>query len=166
MPSDLVLDVPIAPEGALLRLAAAINQRQKRAFGVLKTQNEFVGAISERRFEVWERRQRAIHAVGETRPRRGGTRVEVRFLLSPVARVLLVLFAVLYVVVSAGIASQPPDPQISSSEVLIAALGAMVTAALFYGAAQRQRRDLADFLSAVFTGPVDRTPPPGRARGG
>ena len=158
MPSDLVLDVPIAPEGALLRLAAAINQRPKRAFGVLKTQNEFVGAIAEQRFEVWERRQRAIHAVGEARPRRGGTRVEVDFRLSPVARVLLGAFIVLYALVSAGIASQPPDAEISSSEVLIATLGAMVVAALFYGAAQRQRRDLADFLSAVFTGPSNKTP--------
>src|SRR5688572_16605619 len=133
MAPDWLLDVAVAPEAALARLEAAINERPRRAFGVLKTQNEFIGAIAQERFEVWERRQRAVHAVGAARPRRGGTRIEARFLIPPLTRFLLVLFFVLYAVVSAGIASQPPDPGLSAQELIIAAAGAAVTAALFYG---------------------------------
>ena len=69
---------------------------------------------------------------------------------SPLTRGLLVAFFVLYAVVVAGIASQPPDPGLSAQELVIAAGGAAVPGALFYGAALRQRRDLADFLETVF----------------
>ena len=151
MTPDWLLDVGLAPEAALARLEAALSQRPKRAFGVLKTENEFIGAIAKDRFEVWERRQRAVHAVGLARPRRGGTRIEARFVIPPLTRGLLVLFFVLYVVVVAGIASQPPDPGLSAQELVIAASGALVTGALFYGAARRQRADLVAFLEAVFT---------------
>jgi hypothetical protein len=61
-----------------------------------------------------------------------------------------VVFFVLYVVVVVGITSQPPDPGLSAQELVIAAMGAAVTAALFYGAARRQRADLAGFLETVF----------------
>jgi hypothetical protein len=138
MASDWLLDVGVAPAAALARLEAAINQQPRRAFGVLKTQNEFIGAIAQDRFEVWERRQRAVHAVGLARPKRGGTRG------------LLVVFFALYLVVVAGIASQPPDPGLSAQELVVAASGAAVTGGLFYGAARRQRRDLAHFLETVF----------------
>jgi len=150
MAPDWLLDIGVAPEAALARLESAINERPKRAFGVLKTQNEFIGAIAQDRFEVWERRQRAVHAVGRARPKRGGTRVEAEFVIPPLTRGLLVAFFVLYVVVVAGIASQPPDPGLSAQELVIAASGAAVTGALFYGAAHRQRRDLAHFLETVF----------------
>jgi hypothetical protein len=147
---DWLLDVAVAPEAALARLEEAINQRPRRAFGVLKTQNEFIGAIAQDRFEVWERRQRAVHAVGLARPKRGGTRIEASFVIPPLTRGLLVAFFVLYVVVVAGIATQPPDPGLSAQELVIAASGAVVTAGLFYGAARRQRADLAHFLETVF----------------
>jgi hypothetical protein len=150
MAPDWLLDVGVAPEAALARLEAAINERPKRAFGVLKTQNEFIGAIAQDRFEVWERRQRAVHAVGLARPKRGGTRIEANFVIPPLTRGLLVVFFVLYVVVVVGITSQPPDPGLSAQELVIAAMGAAVTAALFYGAARRQRADLAGFLETVF----------------
>lgn len=150
MAPDWRLDVGVAPEAALARLEAAINQQPQRAFGVLKTQNEFIGAIALDRFEVWERRQRAVHAVGLARRRRSGTRIEARFVIPPLTRGLLVAFFVLYVVVVAGIASQPPDSGLSAEELVISASGAAVTAALFYGAARRQRADLAQFLEAVF----------------
>lgn len=150
MDPDWTLDVGIAQEAALARLEAAINQRPRRAFGLLKTENEFIGAIAQDRFEVWERRQRAVHAVGLARPRRGGTRIEAQFVIPPLTRGLLVAFFVLYVVVVLGIASQPPDPGLSGQELVIAASGAFVTGALFYGAARRQRRDLAHFLETVF----------------
>ena len=144
-------DVALAPERALQRLAVAIDQRPKRAFGVLKTQNEFVGAISGTDFEVWERRQRAVHAVGSAQPRAGGSRVVVRFVIPPVTRFLLVLFFALYVAVAVGIATQPPDTRIIADELIIAAAGAAVTGGLFYGAARRQTADLTSFLEAVFT---------------
>lgn len=150
MTPDWLLDVGVPPETALARLEAAINQRPRRAFGLLKTENEFVGAIAQDRFEVWERRQRAVHAVGQARPRRGGTRIEARFVVPPFIRGLLVAFFALYVVVVVGIASQPPDRGLSAEELVIAASGAATTSALFYGAARRQRRDLARFLETVF----------------
>ena len=151
MDPDWTRDVGIAPDAALARLEAAINQRPKRAFGVLKTQNEFIGAIVGDRFEVWERRQRAVHAVGLVRPRGRGARIEARFVIPPLTRALLVLFFALYVVVAVGIASQPPDSGLSTQELVIAAIGAAVTGALFYGAARRQRTDLAGFLRTVFS---------------
>lgn len=150
MDPDWTLDVGIAPEAALARLEAAINQRPRRAFGLLKTENEFIGAIAQERFEVWERRQRAVHAVGLARPRRGGTRIEARFVVPPLTRGLLVAFFVLYIVVVVGIATQPPEPGFSTEELVIAASGAAVTGGLFYGAARRQRTDLAAFLERVF----------------
>ena len=156
MAPDWQLDVNVAPEAALARLEVAINERPKRAFGVLKTQNEFVGAIAQDRFEVWERRQRAVHAVGHARPQRRGTRIEANFVVPPVTRGLLVAFFALYVVVVAGIASQPPDSGLSAQEVAIAVSGAAVTAGLFYGAARRQRADLAAFLHIVFNEPKKR----------
>lgn len=151
MDPDWTLDVAVAPEAALARLEAAINQRPQRAFGVLKTQNEFVGAIAQDRFEVWERRQRAVHAVGLARRRGRGARIEARFVIPPLTRALLVLFFALYVVVVVGIASQPPDSGLSTQELVIAAIGAAVTGGLFYGAARRQRTDLAVFLDTVLS---------------
>jgi hypothetical protein len=151
MAPDWQLEVGIAPEAALARLGAAINQRPKRAFGMLKTENEFIGAIAQDRFEVWERRQRAVHALGMARARRGGTRIEARFVIPPLTRGLLVAFFALYVVVVAGIASQPPDSGLSAQEVVIAVSGAAVTGGLFYGSAHRQRADLAAFLETVFS---------------
>ena len=150
MDPDWTLDLGIAPEAALARLEAAINQRPRRAFGLLKTENEFIGAIAGARFEIWERRQRAVHAVGLARPRRRGTRIEARFVIPPLTRGLLVAFFVLYVVVVFGIASQPPEPGLTGQELVIAATGAAVTGGLFYGAARRQRADLAQFLGTVF----------------
>jgi len=47
MAPDWLVDVGIAPEAALARLEAALSQRPRRAFGVLKTQNEFIGAIAQ-----------------------------------------------------------------------------------------------------------------------
>lgn len=151
MDPDWTLDLGIAPEAALVRLEAAINQRPRRAFGVLKTENEFIGAVAGERFEIWERRQRAVHAVGLARPRRGGTRIEARFVIPPLTRGLLVAFFVLYVVVVVGIASRPPEPGLSLQELVIGASGAAVTGGLFYGAARRQRADLVQFLGTVFS---------------
>ena len=159
-PPEFVLDVDVAPAGALTRLAAAINQRPKRAFGVLKTTNEYVGVVTEDAFEIWERRQRAVHAVGRVVPRRGGTRIEVRSAISPPTRVLLALFFGLYVAVAVGIALRSPDPAVTIDEIIIAAAGLIVLGVLFISAARRQRADLRAFLEGLFGHSAGRTSMP------
>src|SRR5947209_242494 len=81
MPQDWSADIAIAPDGALQKIGASINRRKKRAFGVLKTENEYVGFIREDTFEIWERQGRAVHGRGAVRARRGGSRVEVRLMI-------------------------------------------------------------------------------------
>src|SRR6266566_4260094 len=100
MTGNLSLDVGTAPPGALTRISAAINRRPKRVFGVLKIENEYVGYVRADRFEIWERRQRAVHAVGTVAARGGGSHIEVRFVLPTRTRVLVVLFFALYAVVA------------------------------------------------------------------
>jgi hypothetical protein len=150
-PPELVLDVDVAPAGALTRVAAAINQRPKRAFGVLKTTNEYVGVVGEDAFEIWERRQRAVHAIGRVLPRTGGTRIEVRSSIPPLTRALLAVFFALYVTVAAGIALRPPDRTVRPEELAIAAAGLAALIFLFVAAARRQRADLRDFLEGLFS---------------
>jgi hypothetical protein len=150
--SDLwSLDVAIAPHGALQRIAAAINRPRKRAFGVLKTENEFVGFLRDDTFEIWERQGRAIHGFGTIRGRRGGSRVEVRLALRGLTKVVVGLFFALYFLVATGIATQPPRPDVSVEEVAIALVGAAVLAAIFTASAARQRADLRRFLERTFS---------------
>jgi hypothetical protein len=150
MPDDWSLDVAIAPEGALQRIAAAINRPKKRAFGVLKTENEYVGFIREDRFEIWERQGRAIHARGSMRGRGGGTRIEVQLALPRLTKVLVGIFFVLYVLAAAGIATQAPGSEVSVEEIGIALGGAVALAALFAASAAQQRAHLRRFLDRVF----------------
>jgi hypothetical protein len=147
---DWSLDLAIAPDGAAGRIAANINKRSKRAFGVLKTTNEYVGIVHAREFELWERQQRAVHARGRVVPRHRGSRVEVSLVIPRRTRFLVGLFFALYLLVSLGIATRPPDPSISAGEVLIAVAGAGVLVALFTAGARRQRADLRKFFERVF----------------
>lgn len=147
---DWSLDLAIAPDGALQRIAAAINRPKKRAFGVLKTENEYVGFIHEATFEIWERQGRAIHGRGTIRGRRGGSRVELRSALPRLTKVLVGLFFALYALVAAGIATQPPRADISVEEVAIALAGAAVLVAIFAASAAKQRADLRRFLERTF----------------
>ena len=151
MPHDWSVDIAIAPEGALQKVAAAINRPKKRAFGVLKTENEFVGFIREDTFEIWERQGRAIHGRGVVRGRRGGSRVEVRLMVPRWTRVLVGLFFALYVLVAAGIATQPPRMEISADEIAIALAGAALLAAVFAAGAAQQRANLRRFLERTFS---------------
>jgi hypothetical protein len=151
MADDPTFDLAIAPDGALQRIAAALNRPRKRAFGVLKTENEYVGFIREDTFEIWERQQRAIHGVGTIRGRRGGSRVEIRLVLPRRTKVLVVLFFGLYVLVAAGIATQPPRPDVSVDELAIALAGAGVLAAIFAASAAKQRAELQRFLEGAFS---------------
>lgn len=150
MAPQWALDVAIAPEAALARLGGAINQRRKRAFGVLKTQQEFVGAIASEHFEIWERSQRAVHGVGRLLPVSGGTRVEMRFLVPPITKALIVVFFGLYVVAAGGFALVARDATVALANVIVAVGGAVVLAVLFMSAAGRQRADLRAFVERVF----------------
>ena len=151
MAHDWSIDLAIAPDGALQRIAAALNRPKKRAFGVLKTENEYVGFIREDTFEIWERQGRAIHGRGVVRGRRGGSRVEVRLMLPRWTRVLVGLFFALYLLVAAGIATQPPRTEISAEEVGVALAGAALLAAIFAAGAAQQRANLRRFLERTFS---------------
>ena len=151
MSHEWSLDLAIAPDGAVQRIGAAINRPKKRAFGVLKTGNEYVGFIRDDTFEIWERQGRAIHGRGTVRGRRGGSRVEMRLPLRRLTKVLVVLFFALYALVAAGIATQPPRPEVSVEEVVITAAGAVLLAAIFATGAARQRADLQRFLERTFS---------------
>ncbi len=141
MSSDWSLDLAIAPEGATARISANINKRGKRAFGVLKTANEYVGVVADREFEVWERQKRAVHARGRVVARSRGSRVDVRFTVPRRTRFLIGLFS-----------TQPPDPSVSAGEVLVSIVGAGVLVALFITGARSQRADLEGFFNRIFEG--------------
>jgi hypothetical protein len=147
---DWSLDLAMAPDGAAGRIASNINRRSKRAFGVLKTTNEYVGVVRANEFELWERQQRAVHARGRVVPRHRGSRVEVSLLIPRRTRFLIGVFFALYLLVSLGIATQPPDPSVSAGETLVALAGAGVLVALFTAGARSQRADLRKFFERVF----------------
>ena len=136
----------------MTKIASAINQPKKRAFGVLKTENEFVGFTHDDTFEIWERQKRAVHARGTIRGRRGGSRIEMRIGPRGLTKVLVGLFFALYALVAAGIATQPPRPDIGIEEMLIAVGGAVLLAAIFAASAAQQRADLQRFVERTFSG--------------
>ena len=134
------------------RISANLNQRGKRAFGVLKTANEYVGVVAGQEFEIWERQKRAVHARGRVAARARGSRLEVTFTVPVRTRVLLAMFFVLYALAAFGIATGAQEPSISPVELLIAVAGAAVLVAIFIAGARSQRADLRRFLEHVFEG--------------
>jgi len=150
MTSTWSCDLAIAPHGALDRIAARINRRGRRAFGVLKTSNEYVGIVGAEDFEIWERQKRAIHARGRVAAQQRGTRLEVEFVAPLRTRVMIALFFILYALASVGIATQPPDPAVSLGELGVSAAGALALGALFIAGARSQRADLRGFLETTF----------------
>jgi hypothetical protein len=157
--AEWTLDVAIAPDAAVTRVKSAINLPKKRMLGVIKTQPEYVGVVDGRHFEIWERRQRAIHAVGEARGQSGGTRIGVHFRLAPPARLLIPLFFLLYALAAVGLATQPAAPDVSTLDAAVSVAGALFFSALFYGSARAQRRALERFLADALNAP--RTQGPG-----
>ena len=151
MSSDWSLDVAIAPAGAMAQIASAINRPKKRAFGVLKTENEFIGFIRDDTFEIWERQKRAIHGRGTIHGLRGGSRIEMQLAPRGPTKALVVTFFALYALVAAGIATLPPRPDIGIEEVAIALGGAVLLAVIFGAGAAQQRADLQRFLEQTFT---------------
>lgn len=140
----------VAPERALALLSSAINRPKKRALGLFKLENEFVGVVRTADFEIWERRQHAVHARGRVRARRGGTRIEILFALSTRSRILLTVFFALYVTVAIGFAIQPEESIDARTKVLVAIAGAATIAAFFVAAARRQHSDLRVFVERLF----------------
>ena len=150
MAPDWALDLTIAPDAALARVAAAINRPRRRAFGIFKNQSEYVGVVTTGEFEIWERQQRAVHALGSIRGRRGGSRLEVRFGVGRRTPVLIVVFFVLYTAAALGISRLSPDPDLSAGEFAVAVAGAVMLAALFAAFAGRQRAELQAFIEGLF----------------
>ena len=151
MSDDWSVDVAIAPAGVMAKIASAINQPKKRAFGVLKTENEFVGFAHDDTFEIWERQKRAIHGRATVRGLRGGSRIEMRLAPRGPTKILVGTFFALYALVAAGIAMQPPRPDISIEEILISLVGAALLAAIFAAGAAQQRADLRRFMERTFS---------------
>ena len=147
--TDVALDVAIAPPGALTRVAKAINRRPKRLFGVFKTENEYIGRVDDVGFEVWERRQRAVHVRGEVKARRGGSRIELTFFFPRHTRVLIVAFFLLYAAGMVGI-GLGADEGLTLERLVFAVGGAVVIALIFAVAAWRQRVDLRTFIERLF----------------
>jgi len=146
---DLMFEVPIAPAAVLAQVSGSINRRERRMFGILKTKQEYVGYVGAEGFEIWERQQRAVHAFGSVRPRTGGARIEVHFVLPRTTRAVTAVFFALYVLVAVGIAQRPPDTSLSGPELAAMAVGAAVLVAGFWYAARRQRADLAKFIARL-----------------
>ena len=105
-------------------------------------------------FELWERQGRAVHARGAVRAIRGGSRVEMRFVLTARTRALIAVFFVLYVVAAYGLAEQGPHG-LSATSFVVAFAGFVVIAGIFLIAARSQRAQLREFVSRVFAPQVD-----------
>ena len=147
----MILDVAIAPEAALARISRAINRRSKRMLGVLKTENEYVGVVADGAFEIWERQQRAVHAVGRVSGTRGGSRIELHLVVPLRTWTLIVVFFVLYVIVAVGISLRPPEPEVSARDLAISAAGAAALIGIFTVAARSQRAALRAFVDRLFS---------------
>lgn len=145
----VALDVRLAPEAVAGRIASAINRPPRRAFGLLKTENEFVGIVRGTEFEIWERRNHAVHAVGIVQGRRGRSRVELRTRLTPRTRWQLALFFALFALAVVAFALTPSDRPPLLPTPLVGVAGAAVLGAVFYVGANRQRADLERFVRSI-----------------
>jgi hypothetical protein len=143
-------DTSLAPEAALARVNLAINRPRKRAFGVFKLQNEYVGVVGPQEFEIWERQKRAVHALGSVRAQRGGSRIDVRFGIGRRTPFLVGTFFVLYAAVALGISRLDPEPVVTAGEIAVALIGAAILAGIFAAGAARQRAELQAFIERLF----------------
>jgi hypothetical protein len=158
MNDDLILDLEIAPRDAGQRLAAAINRQPRRLLGVLKVENEFVGVVASGEFEIWERRQHAVHVHGRIDRSPVGSRIGASFSLTPRARILLLIFFALYVLLGAGIISRVPDATSPIPPWVALLAGGFALAGLFLVGARRQRDALQRFVTATFAETPDAKP--------
>ena len=144
------MEVPLAPEALASRLRGRLNQRPKRALGILKVSSEWIGVVHGNEFAVWERRQHAMRAQGRIRGVRGGSRVEARIALTRRSAVMMAVFFVLFFAGAVGILSQPEGLGISPATLVIAVLAGIGTLLGFWIGSLRQRAALRAFLADVF----------------
>lgn len=147
---DLVIEAPLAPEALASRLRGRLDQKPKRAFGVLKVTDEWIGSVNGNEFTVWERRQHAMRARGRIRGVRGGSRVEARIALERRSAVMLTLFLALFAVGAIGILTQPRGLGVSPATLALAVIAGLATLLVFWIASLRQRAALRRFLADVF----------------
>jgi hypothetical protein len=147
---DLVIEISVAPEALASRLRSRLDQRPKRAFGVLKVTDEWIGAVQGNEFTVWERRQHAMRAHGRIRGVRGGSRVEARIALERRSAVMLAVFLVVFGIGAIGILTQPRGLGISPATLALAVVAGFATLLVFWIASLRQRAALRAFLADVF----------------
>lgn len=145
-----MIEVPIAPEALASRLRSRLNQRPKRAFGVLKVTDEWIGAVQGHEFAVWERRQHAMRARGRIRGVRGGSRIEAHIALERRSAVMLTVFLALFAIGAIGILTQPRGLGISPATLALAVIAGFATVLVFWIASLRQRAALRRFLADVF----------------
>lgn len=152
---DLVLDVRVSRRDALSRIERAINQRPRRVLGVLKVDPEYVGVTSPSEFEIWERRQHAVHAYGRIDRRPGGARVSATFVQSRRSWALLAVFFGLYGLFGAGFVSRDAGPLGPLLSSVVLAVGGVAIALYFFLSARRQRADLRRFVTVIFAEVAD-----------
>ena len=150
MSDDLVLNLDISARDARERLAAAINRKPRRVLGVLKIESEFVGVVVSDEFEIWERRQHAVHAHGRIERSPVGSTIGASFSLTLRTRILLLVFFALYVLLGVGIVSRAPDATAPIPPLVALMAGGLALAGLFIVAALHQRRALQRFVTATF----------------
>lgn len=148
-----VRDVDVAPEALVSRLRGAINNRPKRALGVLKVSAEWIGVVRDNEFRVWERQGHATRATGRITARRGGAHIEADIGITRRTRAMTIVFFALFAVGALGVLAREGGLGIGPPGLAVAALGAMVTLTLFWSASLRQRAALRAFLDAVFSEP-------------
>jgi hypothetical protein len=146
----LVIDVQLAPRDALSRIERAINQPPRRVLGVVKVDPEYVGVTGPSEFEIWERRQHAIHVYGRIGRRRGGARVSATFIQSRRSWALVAVFFVLYGLFGAGFIARDPGPLGPLFSSLVLTVGGIALAFYFFLSARRQRADLRRFVTVIF----------------
>jgi hypothetical protein len=149
----------MSPDAAVARVRKAINRRPKRVLGVLKVEREYVGVVAGKEFEIWEKRDHAIHAVGRLRGQRGGTRIETAFTLGRRTRAFLVVLFAGYAIAVVGILQLPAEGPAPVPPLIIAVAGAVLLAGGFLINARRQRSYLRRFVSDLFADVVADTPP-------
>lgn len=144
-------EVAAAPEAVEATLRGAINRPARRALGVLKVSDEWVGAVAAKEFVVWERRGHATRAHGRIRGRRGGTRVEVEIAVTRRTYVLTVILFALFAVASWGLLAREEGMGFTPGGIAVAVAGGLVTLAFFWTSSLRQAAALRRFLDGVLS---------------
>jgi len=146
-----VRDLDETPEALAARLGAELARKPRRALGVLKVGDEFVGLVAANEFVVWEKAGHATRAHGRIRRRRGGSRVEARIELTRRSRLLIGVFFVLFAVVAAGVLERAEWLALDAIGIGLAVAAGVATAGGFWWTARRQRARLRRFLDHVFS---------------